>query len=189
VAPDTITPRSRTTRPNRDRRPVDPRPPETAETMPEGIGAVGFAESLLHLSRPSLENHVAELHARRISPDDDVAWWEATIALNRVLRRKGTGHQATMAAHLASQAVLAAATRTGLALSPDVTAVARSAGEVARMLVAGESHTTAAGYLAHGWEDILIPPAAPPSPSGAAGGRGNVRPRAAAHQPMKGRRT
>jgi hypothetical protein len=132
--------------------------------------AVRFARSLLHLSRLSIERRAAELKDRRISPDDDVAWWEATTALNRAIRRQGSGHQAAMAAHLASQALLAAASRTGLALSPDVTALARSAGEVARLLVVWDLHT-AADYLTRGWEDLL-PPAAPPAPSGAAGGRG-----------------
>jgi hypothetical protein len=166
------------------------RPPETAETIPDqGISAVRFAQSLLDLSRASIELQAAGLRARRTSPDDDVAWWEATMALNRALRRRGSGHEAAMAAHLASQAVIAAATRTGVALGPDVTAVARSAGEVARVLVAGDLSATGAGYLARGWEDLLIPPAAPPSPSGPAGGRGPQRPRAAAHQPRRGRLT
>jgi hypothetical protein len=166
------------------------RPPETAGTTPnQAIGAVRFAQSLLHLSRTSIELQAAGLKTRRTSPDDDVAWWEATMALDRALRRRGRGHEAAMAAHLASEAVLAAASRTGLDLGPDVTAVARSAGEVARVLVAGDLSTTGAGYLARGWENLLIPPAAPPSPSGAAGGRGPQQPRAAAHQPRRGRRT
>jgi hypothetical protein len=140
------------------------------------------------MSRPRIELQAAGLETQRTSPDDDVAWWEATMALNRALRRRGSGHQAAMAAHLASQAVLAAATRTGLALRPDVTAVARSAGEVARVLTAGDLNTTAAGYLTRGWEDLLVPPA-DPSPSESAGGRGPHIPRAAANQPRRGRRT
>ena len=190
MPPDTITPRPRTTRASRDRRWVGPRPPETVETIPyQGINAVRFAQSLLQMSRPRIELQAAGLKTRRTSPDDDVAWWEATMALNRALRGRGTGHEAAMAAHLASQAVLAAATRTGLALSPDVTAVARSAGEVARVLVAGDLNATGAGYLARDWEDLLIPPADPPSPSGPAGGRGPKTSRAAAHQPGRGQRT
>jgi len=151
-------------------------------TLHQGIGAMRFAQSLLHLSRSRIELQAAGLKART-SPDDDLAWWEATMALNRALHRRGTGHDAAMAAHLASQAVLAAAARTGLPMSPDVAAVARSAGEVARVLVAEDLDARAAGYLARGWEDLLIPPADPPSPSGPAGGRGPRRPRAAANQP------
>ena len=135
------------------------------------ISAIQFAQSLLHLSGPRIELQAVGLKARRASPDDDVAWWEATMALDRALRRRGTGHEAAMAARLAAQAVLAAATLTGLASGPDVNAVARSAGEVARALAAGDLHTAGADYLARGWED-LISPAGLPSPSGPAGGRG-----------------
>jgi hypothetical protein len=159
---------------------MGPRRPETPE-LSQGVGVVRFAQSLLHLSRPRIELQAAGLRARRSSPDDDLAWWEATMALNRALRRRGTGHQAAMAAHLASQAVIAAATRTGLGLGPDITAVARSAGEVARVLAAGD--LSGAGYLARGWEDLLIPPADPP-PLGRAGGRGDVS-RAAANPPTE----
>ena len=187
MVPDTITPRPRT-RGSRER-PCVGRPPEPTEAAPhQGIGAVRFAQSLLHLTRSRIELQVAGLKARRASPDDDVAWWEATMALNRALRRRGTGHEAAMAAHLASQAVLDAATRTGLALSPDVTAVARSAGEVARALIVGDLNTSGAGYLARGWKDLLVPPADPPSPSGPAGGRGPQDPRGTTNQPRSGHR-
>ena len=167
MPPDTVTPSPGTVRSSRDRRRAGTRPPETAATIShQGVGAARFAQSLLHLSRPNIGHLVARLNARRTSPDDDVAWWEATTSLNRTLRHRGTGHQAAMAAHLASQAMLAAATRTGLASGPDVTAVARSAGEVARVLVAGDLSTSGAGYLARGWEDLLISPAEPPPPRG-----------------------
>lgn len=164
MAPDTLTPPRRT---SRDRRPIGPRLPEAASIpVPrQAVSVARFAQSLLELSRPSIERQVTGLKART-SPDDDVAWWEATTALNRALRRQGTGRQAAMAAHRASQAVLAAASRTGLALTPDIMAVARSAGEAARVLVAGDMNTTGAGYLARGWEALLILPAGLPSPSG-----------------------
>lgn len=153
----------------------------------QGVSALRFTQSLLHMSRARIEWQATGLAARRASPDDDMAWWDATIALNRALRRRGTGQQAAMAAHLASQAVLAAATRTGLAVGPDVAAVARSAAEVARMLAAGDVNATGAGYLARGWEDLLTPPADPsPCPSASAGGRGHRTPRTAAHQPRRG---
>lgn len=158
MAPDTATPPPGTSRTSQDRRRVRPRPPEPAVTIPHpGIGAARFAQSLLHLNRPSIERQVARLRARRTFPGDDVAWWEATTALNRALRRRDIGHQAAMAAQLASQAMLAAATRTGLALRPEVLAAARSAGEVARLLVAGDMNGTGASYLARGWEDFLFP--------------------------------
>ena len=188
MAPDTVTPR-RSNRATRERRCVG-RPPEPIETAAHpGTGAMRFAQSLLHLSRARIELQAAGLRTRRTSPDDDLAWWEATMALNRALRRQGTGHEAAMAAHRASQAVLAAAARVGLALSPDITAVARSAGEAARVLFAGDLITTGAGYLARGWEDLLIPPAGPPSPSGPAAGRGPRDPGGTTNQLRRGHRT
>jgi hypothetical protein len=163
MPPDTVTPTPGTVRTNRTRRRMVPRPPDPAASISrQRVGAARFAQSLLHLGRPSIERLVAQLDARRTSADDDVAWWEATTALNRALRRRATGHEAAMAAHLASQAILAAATRTDLALTPDVLALARSAGEVARVLTAGDFDTTGAGYLIRGWEDLLRPPADSP---------------------------
>ncbi len=156
--------------------------------IPRQSGVVGFTQSLLHMSRVRIELQAAGLRARRISSGDDVAWWEATMALDRALRAVGHWHDAVMAAHLASQAVLAAATRTGLAQSPDVTAVAQSAGEVARVLVSGDLSTTGTAYLARGWEDLLRSPAEPHCPA-PAGGRHHGEPRAAANQPRKGQRT
>jgi hypothetical protein len=175
MAPDPTSPRPRTSPASRQRRCAGPRPAQAPDTIPgKGISALRFTQSLLHLSRVRIELHAAGLKARRSSPDDDVAWWEATLALNRTLRHGGTGPQAAMAAHLAAQAVLAAATRTGLGLNPDVAAVARSAGEAARVLAAGDLNATGAGYLTRGWEDILIPLGEPAS-SGPAGGRGHPK--------------
>ena len=173
MARDTISPRPGTNPASRQRGCAGPGPAQAPATIPgQGISALRFTQSLLHLSRARIELHAAGLKARRSSPDDDVAWWEATLALNRTLRHGGTGPHVAMAAHLAAQAVLAAATRTGLGLNPDVAAVARSAGEAARVLAAGDLNTTGAGYLIRGWEDILVPLAEPAS-SGPAGGRGH----------------
>jgi hypothetical protein len=154
---------------------------------PDAVGVVSFVQALLRMSRPRIQFQAAGLRARRSSADDDIAWWDATLALDRALRSGGLGNEAAMAAHVASEAVLTAAARTGLAPSPDVTAVAQSAGEVARVLVAGRRNTVA--YLTHGWEDILLIPgsALPPRP-GPAHTVARRAPRAIASQPRKGRR-
>ena len=189
MAPDTDTRRHRTTRGSRDRRWAGPGQPKMAEGIShQHIDAARFTQSLLHMSRPRIELQAAGLRTRGTSPGDDVAWWEATVALDQVLRRRGASHGAAMAARLASEAVLVAATRTGLALGPDITAVARSAGEVARVLATGDLNTTGVGYLARGWEDLLISAAEPHSPPGLADGRRHRQPRAAANQPTGGRR-
>jgi hypothetical protein len=190
MAPDTDTPRRRTTRASRDRRWAGPGQPKTAEAIShQRIDAARFNQSLLHMSRPKIELQAAGLRTRGASPGDDVAWWEATMALDEILRRRGASHGAAMAAHLASQAVLVAATRTGLALGPDVIAVARSAGEVARVLAAGDLNTSGASYLARGWEDLLISAAESDSPPGPADGQHHRQPLAAANEPRRGRCT
>jgi hypothetical protein len=176
MGPDTLTPSLRSIRTSGNTRsPIGPRPPEAASiSVPrQSVSVARFTQALLDLNRPSIERRAAGV-AARISPDDDVAWWEATTALNRALRRQQTGRQAAMAAHRASQAVLAAASRTGLAVSADILAVARSAGEAARVLVAGNMNLTGAGYLTRGWEAFLFLPAGPPFPSGSAGRRGRT---------------
>ncbi|MGH9281709.1 MAG: hypothetical protein ACRD0S_02100 [Acidimicrobiales bacterium] len=188
MAPETVTSRPRTTRASRDRRGESPRQPETADTTPgEAIGVVRFTQALLHMTRPRIELQVAGLRARRTSPDDDIAWWQATVALDRALRHRGAWREAAMAAHLASQAVLAAATRTGLALDADVAAVAQSAGEVSRVLVAGLLDTAEAHHLTRGWDDLLIPEAEFPSPPRPPEGRRHREPYFVADQPRRGR--
>jgi hypothetical protein len=189
MAPETDIPHRRSTQPSQDRQRVGPRPQPSETVTSQSIGVVRFIHSLLHLSRARIELQAAGLRAGRTSPDDDVAWWQATVALDRALHGRDPWHKAAMAAHLASQAVLAAAGRNGLAMGPDVTAVARSAGEMARVLAAGDLNTTGAGYLAHGWEDLLKSAAEPHAPPAPAGGRRHRNPRAAANQTVKGRRT
>src|SRR5688500_12825296 len=155
MSPDTDAPCRRTAR---YRRGVGARTPATPTPIPDpGLGVASFVESLLNMSRSGLERQAAALRARRASPDDDVAWWKATMALDRSVRTRGIWHEADVAAQLASRAVLAAATRTGLAVGSEVTVLARGAADVARLLVAGELDTTGAAYLARGWEDLLQP--------------------------------
>jgi hypothetical protein len=188
MAPDADTRRRRTSRASPDRRWAGPGQSKRFEaTSHERIDAARFTQSLLYMSRPRIELQAAGLRTRGTSPGDDVAWWEATMALDQALRRRGAWHGAAMAAHLASQAVLVAATRTGLALGPDITAVARSAGEVARVLATGDLNTTGVGYLARGWEDLLTSAAEPHSPPPLADDRRHRQSRAASNQPTEGR--
>jgi len=68
----------------------------------------------------------------------EVAWWRATLAVEREIRRVHALPVAAMVAHRAAAAVTDRADRAGIALpDPDVTTVARTAGEAARALVAG----------------------------------------------------
>jgi hypothetical protein len=78
-----------------------------------------------------IEDHAA-------SAAGELAWWRATVEIERTLRLTRQARSATLAARRAAQAVLGAAAAAGIDL-PDsrVTAVARAAAEVARGLVAG----------------------------------------------------
>lgn len=190
MPPDKVTSPQRAIRAGGTRPGASLEPPDTVSTTPRGpTGVVPFVRALLHMTGPRIRLQAAALRARRRSPEDDIAWWDATLALDRVLRSSGRWHEATMAAQMASEAVLAAATRSGLTPSPDVTAVAQSAGEAARVLATGSRNTARATYLTQGWEDLLVPPtAAPPRPRPGSDGRRRA-PRPTTSQPRTGRRT
>ena len=78
------------------------------------------------------------IDASAASAAGEVAWWHATVEIERLLRQRRCSREATLAAHRAAEAVLASAREQGIAL-PDtqVTCVARAAADVARGLVAG----------------------------------------------------
>jgi hypothetical protein len=62
-------------------------------------------------------------------------------------------------AHSAAQAVLTAAARAGVSPTPDVTAVARSAADAARLLTAeGLVSAELAQRLSNDWNDLLVQP-------------------------------
>jgi len=68
----------------------------------------------------------------------EVAWWRATIAVEREIRHAHALVAAGLVAHRAATAVTDRAGELGLPLpDPDVTTVARAAAEAARALVAG----------------------------------------------------
>ena len=99
-----------------------------------------FIETLEGLTATDLMAIASDLDAAYASAAGEVAWWQATVEIERVLRRRHCGREATAAAHRASVAVQAAAALAGVEL-PDVrvTVVARAAADVARGLVAGGS--------------------------------------------------
>jgi uncharacterized protein YjeT (DUF2065 family) len=115
-----------------------------------------FIRALVHLSAEDLRLLGQALRARHTQRADDVAWWQAIVALDRALRRCGRARLAAAAAGAASQAVISSAARHGMsAADDDVRAVARGAAEVARVLVAGEAELPTAECLLLGWEGFL----------------------------------
>jgi hypothetical protein len=112
---------------------------------------------------------VALLHAltpediRRISDSlesesltDEVDWWRATIAIDKVLRHSRCTRRAARVAADAAHAVQMSASRGGLDLpDAEVTRVARAAADVARGLVAGQPARPIVRLLLEHWTPVV----------------------------------
>jgi hypothetical protein len=113
----------------------------------------GFLAALARLDASDLRE-VAE----RLDSDvlcDEVDWWRATIAIDKVVRHARRGRQAAHAAAAAAATVQAAARRGGIALpDDDVTRVARAAADVARGLAAGPAARPVTAILLEHWEPV-----------------------------------
>lgn len=82
------------------------------------------------------------------SAADEITWWNATVRVDRLVRRQHQRHAAATAASTASRAVRQAASASGLTLDdPDVIATARAATDAARAVVAGGSARADASYF------------------------------------------
>jgi hypothetical protein len=81
-----------------------------------------------------------DLDEHASSAAGEVAWWRATVEIDRLLRVHHAGRRAALAASQAAAAVTAAAVKAGLDLADRrVTAVARAAADVARGLTVDAS--------------------------------------------------
>jgi hypothetical protein len=125
-----------------------------------------FLEALARLSTTDIQASAAAI--RRCigdEPDDDVLWWNATMAIDDALRNEAQVVEAAAAAQRASDAVSEAALASGLHPSehPDVACLIRRAKEVARGIVAGEGASDATSWLLSCWSDH-IDFALPPDP-------------------------
>ena len=95
-----------------------------------------FLGTLEVLTAHDLHRIAASLESESLT--DEVDWWRATIAIDKVLRHSRCSRQAARAAGDAVRAVQAAAVRCGMTLPDDeITRVARAAADVARGLAAG----------------------------------------------------
>jgi hypothetical protein len=117
---------------------------------------VGFTETLRAMSGDDLRRVAASLDAEQIC--DEVDWWRATIAIDKLLRRTRCTRTAARAATDAAHAVQEAAGRAGISL-PDreITRVARAAAEVARGLAAGTPARPVVGMLLEHWGELVTP--------------------------------
>lgn len=96
------------------------------------------------------------------SAEGEVAWWRATVAIDRTLKRERRSRAGGRAAHGAAQAVVEAARLGHIDAShrDEVTLVARAAGDVARGLAAGGPGEVYAADLLRPWRPLLTPVAA-----------------------------
>lgn len=115
-------------------------------------GVAGFVRYLRAMTASEIRSRVAEREARRTEPGDDVAWWTATAAVDRALRRDGSLRAAASASRAASDAVFVAAADGGVEIDEGVRALARSAADAARALAAGVPNGGEGSYLLAGWE-------------------------------------
>lgn len=126
---------------------------------------------LAGMSSTDIRRVAGRLAANLDSPAAEVAWWQATLAIDETLRRHGRSRTAARAGHDATRAVVGAADRAGIAL-PDtsVTCTARAARGLARGLVAGEPAVPALTHLLDGWGSLLGPPSPRPQVMGSMSG-------------------
>jgi hypothetical protein len=121
-----------------------------------------FQQALGRLSGPDIVKLAACIDEHFRCAGDEVDWWQATIAIDRVVKAKGQWRAAALAASGAARLVLHAAEAAGIAL-PDanVTSVARSAGEVVRGLLAGPAAGAQTACLLQAWTPLFASLAAP----------------------------
>jgi hypothetical protein len=113
-----------------------------------------FIRTLSHLSAQDLGALAARIRNGH-ETDDEMAWWRATLALDRRLRHQRRSVHSAQAAQAAAQAVFASAGRAHLQEgSADIVAVANSAREVARVLVADDADSDPR-YFFRGWERFV----------------------------------
>jgi hypothetical protein len=122
-------------------------------TDPDVETATQFVASLSRLSGDELRAIAASLGSDTLT--DEVDWWRATIAIDKLLRHVRHTRQAARAATDAVRAVREAATRAGIALpDDDMTRVARAAADVARGLVAGLPARPVVRLLLEHWAPV-----------------------------------
>lgn len=125
-------------------------------TDPDVEAAAQFVSALSRLTGDDLRAIAASLESDTLT--DEVDWWRATIAIDKLLRHVRHTRQAARAATDAVHAVRDAATRAGIALpDDDMTRVARAAADVARGLVAGLPARPVVRLLLEHWVPVSAP--------------------------------
>jgi len=129
--------------------------PDVRGTAVDGSAEIGhFLTALAHLSGADLEKVALALDSDALC--DEVDWWRATIAIDRVVRHARRTRIAARAAIDAQQAVASAASRAAVPLpDADVARVARAAADVARGLAAGPAARPVVQLLLECWAPVF----------------------------------
>jgi hypothetical protein len=128
-----------------------------------GRRADEFVSRLLHLTSADLAALGRRVNEARATAAGDLEWCRATATVSVELRRLHRSRAAAIAAARAGEAVL---TAPGASTVPHdrLVQVARTAGDVARSVVAG-GPPSALAVLGHGWELLVDAGAPSPQPS------------------------
>jgi hypothetical protein len=125
-------------------------------TSSNSLDSDEFTQRLRGLKAEDIERIADAIRAELDSAEGEVAWWRATLEVSGALKRSRCSREASLAAHRAASVVVEAAHAAGLdgeEHRANVTAVARAAGEAARLLVAGEFVGPNIGArLLHPWQ-------------------------------------
>ena len=114
-----------------------------------------FLAALGRLSGPDIEKVARTLDSEALC--DEVDWWRATIAIDKVARRARRTREAGRWASEAARAVEVAAGRSRADLPEgDVLRVGRAAADVARGLAAGRAARPVVGLLLECWAPVLV---------------------------------
>jgi hypothetical protein len=123
--------------------------------METTVAGERFLGTLRALSGDDLRRIASSLEGELLT--DEVDWWRATIAIDKVLRHTRRTRQAARAASDAVRAVQDAAVRAGIEVPDhDVTRVARAAADVARGLAAGPPARPIVRLLMEHWEPVRV---------------------------------
>src|SRR5437773_254952 len=115
-----------------------------------------FTQAIARMSSEDIHLIAVEIDAHRASTADEIAWWQATMRIDRALKEGGRSRAAAMAALHAAKAVQAIAAAAGRSLpDTEVTSVARAAAEIARGMTAGAGAEPAVSLLLVCWAPFL----------------------------------
>ena len=115
-----------------------------------------FTQAIHEMSIADIREVAAEIGGHLASAADDIAWWQATLTIDKVLKHDGHCRTAAVAASTASRAVLAIVEHSGgCAPDSEVIVVARAAGTIARGLVAGPDVAPCLDHLLRDWQPVL----------------------------------